>query len=47
MSYLLKIDLTKPETLFNENILGYNNESHEEDEYSNSSEQESDYADPF
>ena len=35
MSYLLKIDFTKPETLFNESILGYQNENIEEDEYSN------------
>jgi len=34
MSYMLKIDFTKPATLFNENILGYNEES-KEDEYSN------------
>ena len=34
MSYILKIDFSKPETLFNENILGYTNESDEE-EYSN------------
>ena len=33
MSYLLKIDFTKPETLFNESILGYTNQS-EEDDYS-------------
>ena len=35
MSYILKIDITKPETLFNENILGYYNEVSDEDEYSN------------
>lgn len=35
MSYLLKIDFTKPETLFNESILGYTNEVSEEEEYSN------------
>lgn len=35
MSYILKIDFTKPETLFNENILGYNNKEPDEDEYSN------------
>ena len=34
MSYILKIDFTKPETLFNESILGYENKV-EEDEYSN------------
>ena len=33
INYLLKIDITKPETLFNENIIGYS--IHEEDEYSN------------
>lgn len=35
MSYLLKIDFTEPSSLFNESILGYANESTEEDEYSN------------
>ena len=35
MSYLLKIDFTNPETLFNENIIGYTNETNEEKEYSN------------
>ncbi|MBQ2873503.1 MAG: stage II sporulation protein P [Bacilli bacterium] len=35
MSYLLKIDFTNPETLFNESILGYNNELEETNEYSN------------
>ena len=35
MSYLLKIDLTKPETLLNESILGYTHETTGEDEYSN------------
>lgn len=34
MYYFLKIDFSKPETLFNENILGYEND----DEYSNLSE---------
>jgi len=33
MTYFLKIDFTKPETLFNESILGY--EENEGDEYSN------------
>jgi len=33
INYLLKIDLTNPETLFNENIIGYSET--EEDEYSN------------
>ena len=35
MSYLLKIDFTNPETLFNESILGYTNKEKTEDEYSN------------
>lgn len=35
VNYFLKIDFTKPETLFNENILGYNQDIKEEDEYSN------------
>ena len=35
MTYLLKIDFTKPETLFNESILGYTNETTKEDDYSN------------
>lgn len=35
VNYLLKIDFTKPETLFNENILGYSEDISEEDEYSN------------
>ena len=33
MNYLLKIDITKPYTLFNENIIGYTEK--EQDEYSN------------
>ena len=35
MSYLLKIDFTNPQSLFNESILGYTNEMTEEDDYSN------------
>ena len=35
MTYFLKIDLTNPSTLFNENILGYTNEISDEEEYSN------------
>ena len=35
MTYFLKIDLTNPETLFNENILGYTSEISDEEEYSN------------
>lgn len=35
MSYLLKIDFSKPETLFNENILGYVDNKEEIEEYSN------------
>lgn len=35
MTFLMKIDFTKPETLFNENILGYTEELDEELEYSN------------
>lgn len=35
VGYLLKIDFTKPETLFNESIIGYNIESDEDKEYSN------------
>ena len=35
ISYLLKIDFTNPETLFNENILGYTNKEKNDDEYSN------------
>jgi len=34
ISYILKIDITNPETLFNENIIGYA-DSKEDDEYSN------------
>ena len=35
ISYLLKIDFTNPETLFNESILGYTNKENNDDEYSN------------
>jgi len=35
MSHFLKIDFTEPTSLFNKSILGYTNESSEEEEYSN------------
>jgi len=35
ISYILKIDFTKPYTLFNENILGYQEHNYNHDDYSN------------
>ena len=33
INYLLKIDITKPDTLLNQSIIGYNNNDQEEDDY--------------